>query len=79
MIWQIATATGWSIHDIMWKINYQTLKMMLADAPHYEQSGTAGCRSLKGRKGGNAGKSGKKGKDAVSFFQSMMKTKDADK
>ncbi|PDP75028.1 hypothetical protein CLI79_06370 [Porphyromonas gingivalis] len=34
-MWQIAAATGWSVHYIMWKLNYQTLRMMLADAPRY--------------------------------------------
>lgn len=33
MIWQIASATGWSIHYILWEVNYQTLALMLADAP----------------------------------------------
>lgn len=33
--WQIIDATGWSIDYIMWRINYQTLRMMLADAPRY--------------------------------------------
>lgn len=34
-MWQIASATGWSVHYILWKINYQTLRIMLADAPRY--------------------------------------------
>ena len=72
MIWQIATATGWSMRDIMWKINYPALRMMLADAPHYEkqESGT------QDRKTGNRKTGGRKGKDAVGFFQSMLKNKD---
>ena len=36
IVWQIADATGWGVDYIMWKVNYQTLRMMLADAPHYE-------------------------------------------
>lgn len=36
IIWQIASATGWSLHYILWKVNFQTLCLMLADAPHYE-------------------------------------------
>lgn len=35
MVWQIAAATGWSIRYILWGVNYQTLRMMLADAPRY--------------------------------------------
>ena len=34
-IWQIASATGWSIGYILNKVNYQTLIMMLSDAPRY--------------------------------------------
>ncbi|MGL5682635.1 MAG: hypothetical protein ACRDDZ_06195 [Marinifilaceae bacterium] len=33
LIWQLATTTGYSIHYLLWKINYTTLTMMLADAP----------------------------------------------
>lgn len=35
LIWQIASATGWSVDYILWGINYQTLVMMLADAPRF--------------------------------------------
>ncbi|MBD5193026.1 MAG: hypothetical protein HDS91_00680 [Bacteroidales bacterium] len=34
-MWQVATATGWSIDYILNKVNYQTLIMMLSDAPRY--------------------------------------------
>ena len=34
-MWQIASATGWSVKYILWKINYQALRVMLADAPRY--------------------------------------------
>lgn len=63
MIWQIADATGWDIDYIMWKINYQTLRMMLADAPHYETR----------RKGGK-GKPDKSGnpKSVAGFFQTKL-------
>ncbi|HAW63830.1 MAG TPA: hypothetical protein DCW71_00655 [Alistipes sp.] len=36
IIWQIASATGWSVRHILWKIPYTTLMLMLADAPHLE-------------------------------------------
>lgn len=35
MVWQIAAATGWSVRYILWGVNYQALRMMLADAPRY--------------------------------------------
>ncbi|MDE5706912.1 MAG: hypothetical protein K2H69_01885 [Alistipes sp.] len=34
-MWQIAAATGWSVRYILWGVNCQTLRMMLADAPRY--------------------------------------------
>ncbi|PJI24358.1 hypothetical protein [Prevotella intermedia] len=34
-MWQIANATGWSREYILNGVNYQTLIMMLADAPRY--------------------------------------------
>ncbi|MBQ6044089.1 MAG: hypothetical protein IJL42_01030 [Bacteroidales bacterium] len=34
-MWQIAEATGWSKEYILDGINYQTLLMMIADAPRY--------------------------------------------
>lgn len=34
-VWQIAAATGWTVDYILWGVNYQTLLMMLADAPRY--------------------------------------------
>lgn len=34
-MWQIAAATGWSVRHILWEVNYQTLLVMMADAPRY--------------------------------------------
>ena len=34
-VWQIAGATGWSMDYILTGVNYQTLIMMLSDAPRY--------------------------------------------
>ena len=34
-MWQIASATGWSVDYILHGVNYQTLIMMLCDAPRY--------------------------------------------
>ena len=41
IIWQIASATGWSVHYILWEVNYQTLAMMMADAPRTTTEQTA--------------------------------------
>ncbi|MBR3442193.1 MAG: hypothetical protein IKG96_00895 [Bacteroidaceae bacterium] len=34
-MWSIASATGWSVDYILHGVNYQTLIMMIADAPRY--------------------------------------------
>ena len=34
-MWQVASATGWSVDYILNRVNYQTLIMMLSDAPRY--------------------------------------------
>ena len=44
-IWQVADATGWSVDYILNKVNYQTLIMMLSDAPRYRSEGEGFFRS----------------------------------
>ena len=39
-MWQIADATGWSVDYILNGVNYQTLIMMLRDAPRYVREKT---------------------------------------
>lgn len=67
-IWQIANATGWSVRYIMWGVNYQTLLMMLADAPRYVDEGASPVPS--GRKG--EGKEISQKKSVIDFFQSQL-------
>lgn len=40
-MWQIASATGWSVDYILDGVNYQTLIMMLSDAPRYVRKSKA--------------------------------------
>lgn len=66
-MWQIASATGWSVDYILNKVNYQTLIMMLSDAPRYVRdksgvSGTSDERSAEDEAG-----------EIVGFFQSKLK------
>lgn len=65
IVWQIAAATGWSVKYILWGVNYQTLRMMLADAPHYEKENDNNRTGSKGGKG--------KPKSLSGFFQSRLK------
>lgn len=51
-IWQIAAATGWSVHYILWKVPYPTLLLMLSDAPHWVEGGQK--KKLRGIPGKNA-------------------------
>ena len=41
-MWQIADATGWSVDYILNRVNYQTLIMMLSDAPRYVRDKSSG-------------------------------------
>lgn len=60
-VWQIAAATGWSTGYILEGVNYQTLIMMLADAPRY-------VRKKKEHKSAEG-----EAEDIVGFFQSNLK------
>lgn len=63
-IWQIASATGWSIGYILNKVNYQTLIMMLSDAPRY----------VKNKQQDDDGKTAEdEANDIIGFFQSNLK------
>lgn len=64
LVWQIASATGWSIDYILHGVNYQTLLLMLADAPRYVT--TRAGKSEKTDKPGNQ-------KSVLGFFQSKLK------
>lgn len=59
--WQIANATGWSVDYILEGVNYQTLIMMLADAPRY-------VRKKKAEQSAEEEAAG-----IVGFFQSNLK------
>lgn len=62
-IWQIASATGWSVDYILNGVNFQTLIMMLSDAPRYVDS-----KENKTEKTEE-----KEAEDIVGFFQSNLK------
>ena len=64
-IWQIASATGWSHHHIMWKINYPALMLMLSDAPRWVNG--------KKKKKGVPGRNPRKASNTVAMFESRMK------
>lgn len=62
-MWQIADATGWTVDYILNGVNYQTLIMMLSDAPRYVKD-----------KPTDIGKSAEdEARDIVGFFQSKLK------
>lgn len=41
-MWQIASATGWSVDYILHGVNYQALLLMLGDAPRYVRKAKKG-------------------------------------
>lgn len=64
IVWQIATATGWTMDYILRRIPYPVLILMLSDAPRYVK-GDAGA----GRKPEAAHV------QALDFFQNLKKQK----
>ena len=67
-MWQIASATGWSVDYILDGVNYQTLIMMLSDAPRYvrRKKGTAGNNTDVNRSAAD------EADESVGFFQSRL-------
>lgn len=67
MLWQVAQATGWSVDYLLWKVNWETLVLMLADAPRY----------VKARVGAAAGAPNAQGKrtaqEILECFQTRLK------
>ena len=62
-VWQIASATGWSVDYILNGVNFQTLIMMLSDAPRYIEG-----KQAKGDEQSPEGEAN----DIVAFFQSKL-------
>ncbi|MBF1487823.1 hypothetical protein [Prevotella pallens] len=62
-MWQIASATGWSVEYILKGVNYQTLIMMLSDAPRYIDSKENKTEKTEEEEA----------EDIVGFFQSNLK------
>ena len=60
-VWQVADATGWKVKYILEGVNFQTLIMMLADAPRY-------IRKKQEEKSAED-----EAADIVGFFQSNLK------
>ncbi|KGF22020.1 hypothetical protein HMPREF1651_06185 [Prevotella bivia DNF00188] len=63
-MWQIASATGWSVDYILNGVNFQTLIMMLSDAPRYVDDKQAN---------GSTQSPESEASDIVAFFQSNLK------
>lgn len=36
-IWQVCSATGWTVDYVLWGVSYPVLILMISDAPHYEK------------------------------------------
>uniref|UniRef100_UPI0040282D0B hypothetical protein n=1 Tax=Parabacteroides distasonis TaxID=823 RepID=UPI0040282D0B len=76
-MWQVASATGWSVDYILKRVNYQTLIMMLSDAPRYVRRRG---EETPGKSGNTADRPGtvnkeaarKEADDIISFFQSNL-------
>ncbi|WP_353739483.1 hypothetical protein [Bacteroides acidifaciens] len=78
-MWQIASATGWSVNYILWGVNLQTLQMMLHDAPHYvstrRKPGQEDSKPInkKQKKNKPSAVTGKRKSRITELFQSRLK------
>jgi len=63
-VWQIASATGWSVDYILHGVNYQTLIMMLSDAPRYKRAKSGGKV--------NGESAEDEAKEIIGFYQSKL-------
>lgn len=68
-MWQVASATGWSVDYILDGVNYQTLIMMLSDAPRYVRRKKKGAEA-EDRSGLSARE---EAEDIAGYFQSNLK------
>lgn len=64
LIWQVASATGWTVRHILWHIPYPMLLLMAADAPRYVDAEEAKRRISQPRR--------KNGKKPLAFFQTKL-------
>lgn len=68
-VWQIASATGWSVRYILDGVNYQALIMMLSDAPRYVR------RKVKGTDGSSSAVSAEdEANEIAGYFRSKLNT-----
>lgn len=74
LIWQVATATGWSTDYILWKVPYPMLLLMAKDAPRYVSVEEQKKRQYKTMMNKMKRASGV-GKDPVAFFQTHISEK----
>ena len=72
-IWNIASATGWTVEYILEKVNYQTLILMLSDAPRYVRRRVKAGDSENASRGGvDPESAAREAGDIVKFYQSNL-------
>ncbi len=64
IVWQIATATGWTVDYILRRIPYPVLMLMLSDAPRYVKGDARAGRKPEAAH-----------VQALDFFQNLKKQK----
>ena len=71
MLWQVAQATGWSLDYMLWKLNWETLVLMLADAPRYVKAKEGAERGVGDRPTQSKGK--RTAQEILECFQTRLK------
>lgn len=72
MLWQVAQATGWSVDYMLWGVNWETLALMLADAPRYVKVKAEG-RGDGGKKGIGTRTKKRTAEEILEMFQTRLK------
>ena len=70
MLWQVVQATGWSLDYVLWGVNWETLVMMLADAPRYVKE-----KRRRGRPAGRKAGGKRTAEEILELFQTQLKKK----
>ena len=70
MLWQVVQATGWSLDYVLWGVNWETLVMMLADAPRYIKVKRGNERAARKKVGGK-----RTAQEILELFQTQLKKK----
>jgi hypothetical protein len=51
MLWQLASTSGYTIKELMWRVSWPMIRLCLADAPRYEPAKNESDKPVKATHG----------------------------